>query len=301
MCLIAFALHASSRWPLVIAANRDEFLDRPTVPLARWKTPGGQAIVSGRDLRAGGAWFGVTAGGPGGRIAFLTNVREAELIAAPRSRGELVTLWLESTLDAEDFLTGLAADASAFAGFNLVVGSIQRDQWHWATNRPNPAHQSGPLHHQALAPGVYGLSNAALDSPWPKTSQLKSALNLSLQANDLTGDTKALQADLWQALASRKRADAANLPSTGIPLAREEALASAFVEMLEHGYGTRSSTLLTVTTGPGRWDVQMEEREHLRTAAPPHPHHQDWQTRTESLHWSPANGLPFASPALTAA
>ena len=72
MCLIAFALNASSRWPLVIAANRDEFLDRPTVPLARWKTPQGHDIISGRDLRAGGAWFGLTAGGPGGRVAFLT-------------------------------------------------------------------------------------------------------------------------------------------------------------------------------------------------------------------------------------
>ena len=100
MCLIAFALHASSRWPLVIAANRDEFLDRPTVPLARWKTPSGQAVVSGRDLRAGGAWFGIT---PGGRIAFLTNVREGDSLVAPRSRGELVTRWLASQVDAATF------------------------------------------------------------------------------------------------------------------------------------------------------------------------------------------------------
>jgi uncharacterized protein with NRDE domain len=303
MCLIAFALHASSRWPLVIAANRDEFLDRPTVPLARWQTPAGQSIVSGRDLRAGGAWFGVT---PGGRIAFLTNVREAEPVPAPRSRGELVTGWLDSQLGAADFLTGLAADATAFAGFNLVIGDSRRDQWHWVTNRPTGAQQNGSaLHHEALSPGVYGLSNAALDSPWPKTTLLKSVLGQSLHAHEAEGDLGALRADLWQALASREQASAAQLPRTGIPLAREEALSSAFVEMLEHGYGTRSSTLLTASAGPGGWDVELEEREHLRPAAPPgpplHHPHQDWQARTESLHWNAAQGLPFASPAITAA
>jgi uncharacterized protein with NRDE domain len=292
MCLIAFALHASSRWPLVIAANRDEFLDRPTVPLARWKTPAGQAIVSGRDLRAGGAWFGIA---PGGRIAFLTNVREADAVTAPRSRGELVTRWLESQVDAEDFVTGLAADATAFAGFNLVVGDFERSQWRWVTNRPSKAHHNNtnsPWHHEALRPGVYGLSNAALDSPWPKTNQLKSVLGQSLQVNEEGGDLQALQADLWRALDSRERANEANLPATGIPQAREEALSSAFVEFPEYGYGTRSSTLLTASAGSGGWEVQMEEREHLRTAVQTGkvPNH-DWQARTETLHWPTANAL----------
>jgi uncharacterized protein with NRDE domain len=308
MCLIAFALHASARWPLVIAANRDEFLDRPTVPLARWKTPAGKVIVSGRDLRAGGAWFGVTSGGlggpgeSGGRIAFLTNVREAETLPAPRSRGELVTRWLESDVSADEFVASLAADPTAFAGFNLVVGSIGRDQWHWVTNRPSQAHSAKTLHHEALRPGIYGLSNAALDSPWPKTTQLKVALGQSLRAYEAGGDLNALQADLWQALGSRKRAETAQLPHTGIPLAREEALSSAFVEIPDHGYGTRSSTLLTASAGPGGWEVQMEEREHLRTAvraglAPK----QDWQVRRESLHWPVASALLAALPSATAA
>ena len=288
MCLIAFALHASARWPLVIAANRDEFLDRPTVPLARWKTPAGQVIVSGRDLRAGGAWFGVT---PDGRVAFLTNVREADALPAPRSRGELITRWLESSGDAEDFLTRLAADPMAFGGFNLVVGDFGRSQWHWVTNRPSGAHQNGSaLHHEALKPGVYGLSNAALDSPWPKTTRLKSVLEQSLQANDPTGDLQGLQADLWRALGSRERASAANLPATGIPRVREEALSSAFVEMPDYAYGTRNSTLLTASRAPGGWAVQMEEREHLRTAVQPgQTPNQDWQIRTERLDWPVAS------------
>jgi len=195
MCLIAFALDASSRWPLVIAANRDEFLDRPTVPLARWKTPQGQEIISGRDLQAGGAWFGIT---PGGRIAFLTNVREAEPVAAPRSRGELVTRWLESAGDVDDFLADLGANPMGFAGFNLVVGDFGRSQWHWVTNRHSKADHAKAWHHEALKPGVYGLSNAALDSPWPKTTQLKNVLNQSLRANDPVGNLQALQTDLWQ-------------------------------------------------------------------------------------------------------
>ena len=291
MCLIAFALNASRRWPLVIAANRDEYLDRPTVALARWKTPHGHDVISGRDLRAGGAWFGIS---PGGRIAFLTNVREADALPAPRSRGELVTRWLESRLDTDGFLTSLPADATAFAGFNLVLGDVARSQWHWVTNRPATAlHNGGAWHCETLKSGVYGLSNAALDSPWPKTTRLKSVLGQSLQANEPTGDLQALQTDLWKALGSRERADAADLPVTGIPLAREEALSSAFVEMPDYAYGTRSSTLLTVAAGKNGWEVQMEEREHLRHSAVPGPGSSpDWQERRETLHWPAASISP---------
>ncbi len=292
MCLIAFALNASSHWPLVIAANRDEYLDRPTMPLARWKTPQGHEIVSGRDLRAGGAWFGLTAGGPGGpggRIAFLTNVREAVPAPSPRSRGELVTRWLESPGDAEAFTSSLTAAPDDFAGFNLVIGDCGPNPWRWVTNRAQP---NGGWHHEALKPGVYGLSNAALDSPWPKTTRLKSVLAQSLRAHDESGDLHALQNDLWKALGSRERADAADLPATGIAQAREEALSSAFVEMPDFAYGTRSSTLLTASAEPGGWAVQMEEREHLRTTAQAgQAAHPDWQARTESLRWSVANAF----------
>lgn len=288
MCLIAFALQASSRWPLVIAANRDEFLDRPTVPLARWKTARGHEIVSGRDLRAGGAWFGVT---PGGRIAFLTNVREAEPVAAPRSRGELVTRWLESLGDADAFASSLTSQPDAFAGFNLVIGDCGPKPWRWVTNRPQPNGRG--WHQEDLKPGVYGLSNAALDSPWPKTAVLKQVLGQSLQAHQADGDLQALQSDLWKALGSRERASGTDLPATGIPLSREEALSSAFVEFPDYAYGTRSSTLLTASSEPGGWAVQMEEREHLRTTLPPgQALSRDWKARQELLHWRAGNALP---------
>lgn len=258
MCLIAFAIGASARWPLVVASNRDEFLNRPTQPLQRWRTDAGQHIVSGRDLRAGGTWLGLT---PGGRVAFLTNVREANALAAPHSRGELVMRWLAQGGDADAFATALALDSPAYGGFNLVLGDFQSNAWTWLSNRPATG---SALHVQVLEPGVYGLSNAALNTPWPKTTALQHALRASLEASP---DPETLQARLWAALASRERAPRAALPATGVPLAVEEALSSAFVDFPENAYGTRSSTLLLASAprdagAERRWDVQLEERTH---------------------------------------
>ncbi|MEO7952994.1 MAG: NRDE family protein [Polaromonas sp.] len=268
MCLVAFAINASSRWPLVIASNRDEFVARPTLPLAPWTSTSGQAIVSGRDLRAGGTWLGLT---PAGRLAFVTNVREAQPLAAPRSRGELVTRWLEDDGDAASFVAALRAGHSAYAGFNLVLGDFQRNTWTWVTNR-----SAATPHWQVrtLAPGVYGLSNAQLDTPWPKTLELKRVLSAALQ--DAHGELSAdqLQAPLWAALVNRERAAAGQFPETGVAPAFESALSSAFVDFPEHGYGTRSSTLLLASapTAQGedrRWDVLVEEKTHqpVRTTA----------------------------------
>lgn len=258
MCLVAFAINASTRWPLVIAANRDEFFSRPTAPLARWHTELGQEIISGRDLRAGGAWLGVT---PGGRMAFLTNVREGPAKAAARSRGELVTRWLEATGDAQAFVSALAQDAAAYGGFNLVLGDFQRNAWTWITNKSAAA----ALQAQPLGPGIYGLSNAALNTPWPKTTALQGVLAAALE----TPGPAAVAGLLWPALASRERAPRQQLPATGVPLAFEEALSSAFVDAPDHAYGTRSSTVLLASVknqrdGARRWEVRIEERSRLR-------------------------------------
>ncbi|WP_293603739.1 NRDE family protein [Polaromonas sp. UBA4122] len=269
MCLIAFAIGASARWPLVIAANRDEFLNRPTQPLGRWRTAHGQEIISGRDLRAGGTWLGMTSGG---RVAFLTNVREAKPQAAPRSRGELVTRWLEEGGDAEAFALALQKDGAAYGGFNLVLGDFQRNAWTWITNKSAAA---STLQVQPLEPGVYGLSNAALNTPWPKTTALKRVLAAALtEANAPESDAPdAMQDLLWTGLANRERARSEQLPATGVPLAFEEALSSAFVEFPEHAYGTRCSTVLLASAqdsreGARRWDVRVEERTHLHAEQP---------------------------------
>lgn len=239
MCLIAFAIGASQRWPLVIASNRDEFLARPTLPLAKWRSDLGHEIISGRDLRAGGTWLGVT---PSGRVAFLTNVREASPQSAPFSRGQLVMQWLEAGNDVASFAQALERDNGAYGGFNLVVGDLQRNDWAWMTNKSSKSRCG--WHVQSLQAGIYGLSNAALDTPWPKTTELKRVLTTVLAEAADVPHLDALQKPLWTALGNRIRAPIEKLPVTGAPLAIEEALSSAFVDFPEHQYGTRCSTVL---------------------------------------------------------
>ncbi len=248
MCLIAFAIGASARWPLVIAANRDEFLDRPTLPLARWASDTGTEFFSGRDIRAGGTWMGLTAAG---RIAMLTNVRGPASLTGDKSRGELVTGWLDSDADAPSFMAQI--DAQAYGGFNLVLGDFHSGAWHWLSNKPGPGLES-----RVLSPGIYGLSNGALDTPWPKTLGLKKALHSALAASD----EAALEAELMAALGDRRRAGREDLPSTGVPLALEEALSSAFVDFPEHGYGTRCSTVLVASAAGEGWDLALQEVTH---------------------------------------
>ncbi|MCY1167224.1 MAG: NRDE family protein [Pseudomonadota bacterium] len=296
MCLVAFAINASERWPLVIASNRDEFFDRPTLPLARWQSESGHTIISGRDERAGGTWLGMT---PGGRIALLTNVRERPALSqppAPRSRGGLVMRWLENDMDAGQFMAH--TDSTAYAGFNLVVGDWSTDSWTWLSNRsfnsgPGGAAGNRPQrsgwHSRALAPGVYGLSNAALDTPWPKTLALKAALTDAL-AGATSQEAGAMDTPLWTALASRHRADPGNLPDTGLPVAMEQALSSAFVDSPERAYGTRCSTLLVASAAENqqdkhRWTVRVEEKTHLQPVKGKATQEQSNVRASQVFHW----------------
>ena len=265
MCLIAFAIGASQRWPLVIASNRDEFLARPTLPLAKWRSDLGHEIISGRDLRAGGTWLGVT---PSGRVAFLTNVRETSPQSAPFSRGQLVMQWLEAGNDVASFAQALERDNGAYGGFNLVVGDLQRNDWAWMTNKSSAS--SSGWHVQSLQAGIYGLSNAALDTPWPKTTQLKRVLTTALAETADIPYLDTLQKPLWKALGNRIRAPIEKLPATGAPLAIEEALSSAFVDFPEHQYGTRCSTVLLATRTEASGEtthplqIRVEEQTHFQ-------------------------------------
>jgi uncharacterized protein with NRDE domain len=317
VCLIAFAINASAQWPLVIASNRDEYLERPTLPLSRWQGVLGQVIVSGRDVRGGGTWFGFT---PDGRIAFLTNVRErpeAPMPAAPRSRGELVMRWLEGRMNASQYMA--QTDSASYCGFNLVLGDWQANSWTWLSNRTFDAkgaalrtpHRTGWLS-RSLPAGVYGLSNAGLDSPWPKTIALKESLATALRAADKAAGAAELQSPLWQALASRSPARDEDLPDTGMSPAMERPLSSAFVDAPERAYGTVSSTLLLVkrepgSSGEGRWAVQATEKTPVRTTAPtalsPRPGVTgDCSVVNESMQWAaPAEHAPGAKTAKDAA
>lgn len=265
MCLIAFALHADPACPLLIAANRDEFLDRPTAALHRWTLADGTEIVAGRDLRDGGTWLGLS---PQGRVAMLTNVRQSLAGPGSRSRGELVTRWLQGDGDEDRFADTIAP--AAYGGFNLVVGDFHSGRWSWLSNRqPDAPH--GPhapvLHRKGLGAGVYGLSNASLDTPWPKTQRLKRAVGEALAGLREPAATDDWMRSLARTLADSAPAESDELPHTGVPDDMERALSSPFVRMPERAYGTRSSLVVAARPAAKGWDVHMDEWTHVHTEA----------------------------------
>lgn len=270
MCLIAFAIDAHAACPLLIAANRDEFFERPTASLHRWKLPEGTDVVAGRDLREGGTWLGVSAGG---RVAMLTNVRDGQSGVGLRSRGELPTRWLAGNLDWHGLQASI--DPAAYGGFNLVVGDLHQGHWAWLGNRhparPHDA-QANQLHTLRLKPGVYGLSNATLNTPWPKTRRLTQALQASLDKAAEPEPGTPWWAGLHRALVDDQKAADADLPQTGVDPALERQLSSPFVRMSERGYGTRSSLVVRVqprNQAVGSWWVSLDEWTHDHAPATP--------------------------------
>lgn len=230
MCLVAFALDRSRKFPLVVAANRDEYFERPTARLAWW-TPeqGGPDILGGRDLSSGGTWLGLTTQG---RLGLLTNVRDARRTFedAP-SRGQIVPNWLSAREPVDRFWMRTAI--SGYNGFNLVAADFKSGECFWVSN--------GGTYPRRLERGVYGLSNAELDTPWPKVLTLKAKLIESLEQSTQVDE---LAAKLFKALADRTEADGAKLPKTGVPQERERQLSAAFIRIPEQRYGTRTSTLI---------------------------------------------------------
>ena len=164
MCLIVFAWQVVPGAPLIAAANRDEFYDRPATPAAAW--PDKPSIYAGRDLQGGGSWMGINQQGPhGARFAALTNIRgPRERRSDAPSRGALVADYLAGELDAEAYIARIADGSVAYNGFNLVLGD--RDKLYWFSNRG----MDDPRNGKELAPGIYGISNGLLDAPWPRLS-----------------------------------------------------------------------------------------------------------------------------------
>jgi uncharacterized protein with NRDE domain len=223
MCLILFAYRAHPRYPLVVAANRDEWFRRPTAPAGFWSDA--PEVLAGRDLEAGGTWLGVTRGG---RFAALTNFRDpATLRDDAPSRGALVSDFLTSSTDADAYLRSVRRDADRYNGFNLVLGD--QTSLRYFSNREGDA--------RALHPGIYGLSNHLLDAPWPKVRAGKARLGALLDGEI---DAEALL-DL---LDDSQVAPDAELPRTGVPLELERALSPRRIRAGD--YGTRSSTVLLV-------------------------------------------------------
>ena len=240
MCLVALAIDHDRRFPLVVAANRDEFFSRAANRLAWWNPDKGDAtILGGRDLESGGTWMGLT---QQGRFAFLTNVRDPHRHdpQAP-SRGTIVPAWLAGRETTDRFWMRTAL--SGHNGFNLVAADFTQGECFWASSaEPFP---------RRLQRGVYGLSNGGLDAPWPKVQTLKARLRASL-ATATTVD--ALAARLFAALADREVAPDAALPHTGVPHEWERDLSAAFVRSRDQAYGTRCSTLI-ITERSGRHPI----------------------------------------------
>ncbi|MBB3103459.1 NRDE family protein [Azomonas macrocytogenes] len=225
MCLIVFAWRPDHPLPLIVAANRDEYHDRPTLPLAPWDDC--PAIVAGRDLKTRGTWMGI---GPGGRFAALTNIRDPRHPVGHASRGALPEGFLRGSQSPLEYLQQIVPQRHCYSGFNLLVGD---------------AHQLCHLNSQeglvrVVPPGLHGLSNATLNTPWPKLHKARTTLAGHL-AKWQPDDRPGIDA-LLNILADTERAPDEELPMTGIALERERMLSSIFV--LGTDYGTRSSTIL---------------------------------------------------------
>jgi uncharacterized protein with NRDE domain len=225
MCLILFAYQAHPCYPLLVAANRDEYYVRPTAPMAYWQDI--PELLAGRDLQAGGTWLGITRSG---RFAAITNFRDPRSVLpnAP-SRGHLVSDFLKSRESGRAYLERLLPQGGTYNGFNLLLGDGKELLYY--------SNQDGAP--QTLQPGIYGLSNHLLNTPWPKVERGRWMLAALLEGNAVPSPD-----DLLGLLQDHTRAADEALPNTGVSLAWERILSPLFIESPD--YGTRSSTILCV-------------------------------------------------------
>ena len=220
MCLVVLAFRAHVDVPLVVAANRDEFHARPTREAAWW--PDAPDILAGRDLQAGGTWLGVHRNG---RFATVTNYRDADLPSTSyESRGNLVASFLQGDQRPLEFLESV--DADAYAGFNLLLSD--GESLGYLSNRGAGL--------QALPPGIYGLSNATLDTPWEKVARSKRRLSELIKTDQLDETT------LMRLLADRQKGPASEVRSDRLPFATAHSITAPFIVMPD--YGTRCSTIV---------------------------------------------------------
>lgn len=238
MCLLVLAWQAHPRYRLAVAANRDEYHERPAAGLGKWPQPPG--ILGGRDLRAGGAWLALDRQR---RFGVVTNFRELQTAqAGAPSRGGLIPAYLAGERSAREFFGQLEADAASYSGFNLLLAD--QDSLWYGSNRAQPFARE-------LPPGVYGLSNELLDTPWPKLTRVKQRFRRWLEEGQSTAQ------GLFALLEDRTQApqSSAALPPGGLPREWERILSAPFV--VHPDYGTRCSTVVLLE-GDGK--LSLAER-----------------------------------------
>lgn len=223
MCTLLLAYEVHPEYRLILAANRDEFYQRPTAAAGYWDDAG--HLFGGRDLVHGGTWLGVTTTG---RMAALTNYRQPKEGSHGHSRGRLVSEYLKGELTAEGYLEVSRAEAQAYSGYNLLLGDP--DRLYCYSNKSDQVVR--------ITPGVHGLSNHLLNTPWPKVVRGKVALARLLARGEFSTEA------LFEILADRTKAPDDQLPDTGVGLELERLLSSIFIASEQ--YGTRSSTILLV-------------------------------------------------------
>lgn len=247
MCLVVLGYRVSERFPFILIHNRDEFYDRPFEPLSYWGEPAG--ILAGRDLKSEGMWLGMTKFGHFGTI---TNVRDIKSHRpdAP-SRGSVVKNFLLESLKNPhyspfSFLKSYQASFHQMNFFNLFFGSIV-SPWYFS---------SKSLDLKKLEPGIYGLSNSSLDTPWPKLIQAKTKIKDILNSSESESITE-IEEELFKLLQDPTPAELKTLPSTGLSTQKEKALSSIFISL--PGYGTLTSTLILVDS---KRNTLFKERVH---------------------------------------
>ncbi|MCY0965189.1 NRDE family protein [Parathalassolituus penaei] len=260
MCLIVFQWQPQQPQWLTLAANRDEFFQRPTAVLQPWDSH--PHMIAGRDLEAGGSWMGMAAGL---RFAAVTNIRRGQPETAPRSRGKLVAAFLQGQDSPATYIGQLQQRAHEYGRFNLICGD--RQQLWYLRNFPD-------IRVEQLPAGLYSLSNAELNSPWPKAELARQQLQTWLQENRTNKLSPAESGwQLAQLLDHQQPWPDDQLPDTGVPLEWERWLSAQFIRA--PGYGTRSgSSLLGIHQQLGITELAFDEQADI------HSRQQYWQPST---------------------
>lgn len=222
MCLIVFSYRTHPKYELIVAANRDEFYKRPTREAHFWENY--PELLAGKDMEAGGTWMGIS---KDGRFGALTNYRDLNnLKQNPPSRGELVTNYLAQKTNTTSYLKSIRHKSPLYNGFNLLL-SDEEDMYHFSNHT---------MEVSVIEPGIHGVSNAVLDTPWTKLEQAKNDLKIATSSE--TVDTE----DLFKLLTNDLPAPDKDLPETGLSYELEKVVSSIFIK--SENYGTLCSTLL---------------------------------------------------------